>query len=96
MFEKTHLPGQAQESGEQFQMQDDIQYALDGLTASALPSERAASAARLAEMAATRRGRLALRRFSNLSRLQVRHIHTLHAMLVWGSPIHHVYIQPGH
>ncbi len=52
---------QAQECGEQFQLQDDIQYALDGLCASALPSDRACSAARLAEMAASRRGRLALR-----------------------------------
>lgn len=52
---------QAQECGEQFQLQDDIQYALDGLCASALPSDRASSAAQLAEIAATRRGRLALR-----------------------------------
>ena len=52
---------QAQECGEQFQLQDDIQYALDGLCASALPSDRACSAAQLAEMAASRRGRLALR-----------------------------------
>ena len=58
---KDLIAAQAQECGEQFQLQDDIQYALDGLCASALPSDRACSAAKLAEMAATRRGRLALR-----------------------------------
>ena len=52
---------QAQECGEQFQLQDDIQYALDGLCSSALPSDRADSAAKLAQMAVTRRGRLAFR-----------------------------------
>ena len=59
---KITLPTvQAQESGEQFQLQDDIQYALDGLCSSALPCDRAGSAAKIAEMAVTRRGRLALR-----------------------------------
>ena len=52
---------QAQECGEQFQLQDDLQYALDGLCSSALPADRAASAAKLAQMAVTRRGRLAFR-----------------------------------
>ena len=52
---------QAQEVGEQFQLQDDIQYALDGLCSDALPCDRAGSAAKIAEMAVTRRGRLALR-----------------------------------
>ena len=52
---------QAQECGEQFQLQDDLQYALDGLCSSALPADRAASAAKLAQMGVTRRGRLAFR-----------------------------------
>lgn len=50
---------QAQESGEQFGIADDVRYALDGLAAG--PATRRASAVALAEIAATRRGRLVLR-----------------------------------
>ena len=39
---------QAQESGEQFQLQDDIQYALDGLCFSTLPCDRAGNTTRRA------------------------------------------------
>lgn len=52
---------QAQESGEQFEIQDNVVYALDGLTSSASPALRRESAARIAEICASRRGRLALR-----------------------------------
>lgn len=52
---------QAQESGEQFEIQDNVVYALDGLTSSASPAVRRESAARIAEICASRRGRLALR-----------------------------------
>ncbi|KAK9817241.1 hypothetical protein WJX72_011651 [[Myrmecia] bisecta] len=51
----------AQESGEQTQMQDDILYALDGLASSSAGSRRE-SAATLAEVSTTRRGRLGLKR----------------------------------
>lgn len=52
---------QAQESGEQFEIQDNVVYALDGLTSSASPAVRRESAAKIAEICASRRGRLALR-----------------------------------
>lgn len=52
---------QAQESGEQFEIQDNVVYALDGLTSSASPAVRQESAAKIAEICASRRGRLALR-----------------------------------
>jgi hypothetical protein len=55
------VPEQAQESGEQFEIQDSVVYALEGLRPGAFPSARADSAARIADVAATRRGRLALR-----------------------------------
>lgn len=52
---------QAQESGEHYEIQDNVLYALDGLAAHASAATRADSAARIADIAATRRGRLALR-----------------------------------
>ena len=55
------MVAQAQESGEHFEIQDNVLYALDGLSAQAPPAARADSAARIADVAATRRGRLALR-----------------------------------
>ena len=51
---------QAQESGEQFEIQDNVVYALDGLTCSASQAVRQESAAKIAEICASRRGRLAL------------------------------------
>ncbi|BDA42662.1 hypothetical protein COCOBI_03-5550 [Coccomyxa sp. Obi] len=52
---------EAQESGEQFEIQDNVVYALDGLTSSASPAVRRESAAKIAEICTSRRGRLALR-----------------------------------
>lgn len=52
---------QAQESGEQFEIQDNVVYALDGLTRSASPAVRQESAAKIAEVCASQRGRLAMR-----------------------------------
>lgn len=52
---------QAQESGEQFEIQDNVVYALDGLTTGASPAVRQESAAKVAEVCASQRGRLALR-----------------------------------
>ncbi|KAK9909835.1 hypothetical protein WJX75_008174 [Coccomyxa subellipsoidea] len=52
---------QAQESGEQYEIQDNVVYALDGLTCSASPAVRQESAAKIAEVCASQRGRLALR-----------------------------------
>ena len=50
---------EAQESGEQCGIADDVRYALDGLAAG--PRARRDGAVALAEVAATRRGRLVLR-----------------------------------
>ena len=66
---------QAQESGEQFEIQDNVVYALDGLTSSASPAVRRESAAKIAEVCASQRGRLALRRVS--------HARTLPAVPPW-------------
>jgi len=58
--ETGHVELQAQESGEQMQIQDSMLYALDGLhSASSLPTQRE-SAAALLDICTTRRGRLAL------------------------------------
>ena len=51
---------QAQESGEQRQIQDSMLYALDGLHAAASLSTQRESAATLLDICTTRRGRLAL------------------------------------
>lgn len=52
---------QAQERGETVQIQDDAQFALDGLSPSSSLSTQRDCAVSLAEMLATRKGRLALR-----------------------------------
>lgn len=66
---------QAQESGEQYEIQDNVVYALDGLTCSASPAVRQESAAKIAEVCASQRGRLALR--------QVPHASILPAVSCW-------------
>ena len=55
------MPAQAQESGEHRQLLDTAWYALDGLQSSASEATQCDSALTFADMAATGRGRLALR-----------------------------------
>lgn len=52
---------QAQERGEQVQLQDDARYAMDGLGASCSLETQRDSAATLTDMLSTRKGRTALR-----------------------------------
>jgi hypothetical protein len=52
---------QAQERGEQVQLQDDARYAMDGLAPSCSLDTQRDSAATLTEMLSTRKGRTALR-----------------------------------
>jgi hypothetical protein len=52
---------EAQEAGEQARLRDDTEWALDGLKPGAAPGTQRDSLATIAEICASRRGRLALR-----------------------------------
>ena len=65
------MPAQAQESGEAYELQDRVLYALDGLGCSAGSLTQRESAATLAEICVTRRGRLALRSVGDFSKHQI-------------------------
>lgn len=61
LMKSRYVHMQAQESGEQFEIQDNVMYALDGLTTAASQTVRQESAVRIAEVCSSHRGRLALR-----------------------------------